>query len=110
MGRLNAALFGAAVAFGMSGAHAAPPGVQQLTASRQGPPRVIRFSTQVTPFGTSPPRGGTFIASLPIAPNATIGLGRFNSMPRRRLGSEEAPVGREMKKTRRAAVGLSLKF
>ncbi|MFL6734814.1 MAG: hypothetical protein ACJ8EY_08965 [Sphingomicrobium sp.] len=54
------------------------------------------------------PSRGAFIASVPIASNAAIGVGRFNSLPKRRLGPE--PLTLEPPKFRRAAVGLSLKF
>jgi hypothetical protein len=73
------------------------------------PARPLDFSTRTMPFET-PARSSAFIAAVPITPNATIGLGRFYSMPRRRLGTQEQPILQEAKKPRRAAVGLSLRF
>jgi hypothetical protein len=55
-------------------------------------------------------RPSAFIAALSVAPNAMIGLGRFNCLPRRRLSMHDQPVTMERKTSRRAAVGLSLKF
>ena len=53
-------------------------------------------------------RRGSFIASVPVTPNATIGFGRFNAMPKRRLGPPDMSLSPP--KVRRAAVGLSLRF
>ena len=59
-------------------------------------------------FDPAPLRRGSFIASIPVAPNATVGLGRFNAMPKRRLGAPDPSLAPA--KVRRAAVGLSLRF
>ena len=55
-------------------------------------------------------RPSAFIASLAVAPNATIGVGRFYVLPRRRVSVQDQPVTLERKPSRRAAVGLSLRF
>lgn len=59
-------------------------------------------------FDPAPLRRGSFIASIAVAPNATVGLGRFNAMPKRRLGPADPSLAPA--KVRRAAVGLSLRF
>jgi hypothetical protein len=59
-------------------------------------------------FDPAPVRRGSFIASIPVAPNATVGLGRFNAMPKRRLGAPDPSLAPG--RVRRAAVGLSLRF
>lgn len=59
-------------------------------------------------FDPEPMRRGSFIASVPVTPNATIGFGRFNAMPKRRLGPPDMSLSPP--KVRRAAVGLSLRF
>ena len=59
-------------------------------------------------FDPAPLRRGSFIASVPVAPNATVGFGRFDAMPKRRLGPPD--VSLSPPKVRRAAVGLSLRF
>ncbi len=53
---------------------------------------------------------GGFIASLAISDRAKIGVGRFYFPTRRRLGAHDQPISLQTKKTRRAAIGLSLSF
>ena len=59
-------------------------------------------------FQPEPMRRGSFIAWVPVTPNATIGFGRFNAMPKRRLGPPD--ISLSPPRVRRAAVGLSLRF
>jgi len=49
-------------------------------------------------------------ASVAISRNATIGIGRFYAPPRRRTSIQDEPVSLQPKKSRRAALGLSLRF
>jgi hypothetical protein len=49
-------------------------------------------------------------ASLMIAPNASVGFGKFDTPPRRRVSLQDQPVSLHAKKVKRAAVGLSLRF
>lgn len=59
-------------------------------------------SSQVRPAG--------LIAAFSVAPNATLGFGRFECPPRRRVSMQDQPVTLDRKSYRRAAVGLSLRF
>lgn len=67
------------------------------------------YSTRMA-FDAGTGRSNSFVAALPVSPAATIGIGRFYAMPRRRTALEDQPVTMQGKKQRRAAVGLSLKF
>jgi hypothetical protein len=53
---------------------------------------------------------GGFIASLPLAQNATVGFGRFIAQPRKPVSVQDQPVTLAPKRNRRAAIGLSLRF
>lgn len=68
-------------------------------------PRVEIYSESAGPRGS-----GGFIASVPLAHNATVGFGRFIVQPRKRISMQDQPVTLEPKRNRRAAVGLSLRF
>lgn len=59
---------------------------------------------------TQAPPSLPFIASLMIAPNASVGFGKFDTPPRRRVSFQDQPVSLTAKKVKRAAVGLSLRF
>ena len=86
------------------------PQLPLLTPSLTGPPpRSLDYSTRAMLSDVSPSRS-QFIAAFPVSPAATIGVGRFYSMPRKRMGPPEQAGVLEVKKPRRAAVGLSLKF
>jgi hypothetical protein len=67
-----------------------------------------QLTAQLSPEHRGP--RSPFFASFAVAPNATIGVGRFNCLPRRRLSTQDQPVTLERKATRRAAVGLALRF
>lgn len=68
-------------------------------------PRMIVPAADFTPQPNSP-----FFASLAIAPNAAVGIGKFVTPPRRRVSLQDQPVSLHAKKVKRAAVGLSLHF
>jgi hypothetical protein len=55
-------------------------------------------------------RSNGFIASVAVSQRATVGFGRFYSVPRRRVAPHDQPVSLQTRKTRRAAIGLSLSF
>lgn len=91
-------------------ARAAPdPSTASSNSKRAAEARTLDFSTHLSGFEVAPDRDD-FIASFAVAPNATFGFGRFNAAPKRRTGQNEQPMMLQPKKTRRAAVGLSLKF
>lgn len=52
------------------------------------------------------------VAGMEVAPNATIGIGLFESMPKKSRGysQSENPMERTQKRSRKAAVGLSFSF
>lgn len=50
------------------------------------------------------------VAGFEVAPDALIGIGLFETMPKRIVRSEQNDFERMPKRKRKAAVGLSLKF
>lgn len=68
------------------------------------------YSTRAMVFEAGPNRPSGFIAALPISSAATIGVGRFYAMPRRRTSAQDLPAPLDTRRPRRAAVGLSLRF
>lgn len=52
------------------------------------------------------------VAGVRIAPNANLGIGLFETLPknRKRFDSSDNPMERKQRRSRKAAVGLSLGF
>ena len=77
----------------------------------QGPPRSRQFAMpavdHVARDGTVGLRRGV-VAGIEVGPSATFGLGIFEGAPKRRLGA--ADPTRPERKSKRAAIGFSLKF
>lgn len=91
--------------FSLSLTPSVPPGKPQLLPpSRRLAMPVLDY---VAPNGSIALRRGV-VAGVDVSPNATFGLGIFDGAPKRRLGA--ADPAKPERTSKRAAVGLSLKF
>lgn len=68
----------------------------------------FRLGEQIDPDGTRHERRG-IIAGFDVAPDTVVGLGLFETLPKRVVRSEESALDKP-KRSRKAAVGLTLKF
>lgn len=108
----------AAIAFALL-AGAAPLAADPAPIIRWAVPPEPRVSTPgvslpvidyVAPDGSLKIRRG-IIAGKQIAPNATVGIGLFDTLPKtQRLTPFDNPLERKPKRSRKAAVGFSLSF
>ena len=70
----------------------------------------FRIGEIVTPDGSRRQRRG-IIAGVEIAPDTTVGIGLFDTMPKARgAGGADPRLDARAKKSRKAAVGLSFRF
>lgn len=71
----------------------------------------IPVVSYTAPDGTLKLKRG-IIAGMRIAPHANLGLGLFETLPKQKLdnSSTDNPMKRKQRRSRKAAVGLSLKF
>jgi len=80
-------------------------------ASEPRPANTYLYRGTIVPTSAFARRSSSpFIASIAVAPNAAIGLGKFVTPPRRRVAIHDEPITLQSKKVRRAAIGLSLQF
>lgn len=68
----------------------------------------FRIDEPLEPDGSLSLRRG-IVAGMEVAPDTTVGIGLFESMPKRVSRSEESALDRP-KRSRKAAVGLTFKF
>jgi hypothetical protein len=69
----------------------------------------FRVQEQFQPDGTRHERRG-IIAGFEVAPQTTVGLGLFETLPKRVVRSDEERLDVMPKRSRKAALGLTLKF
>lgn len=69
----------------------------------------FRIAEQFEPDGSLSLRRG-IIVGTEIVPDALVGIGLFEAMPKRVIRSEEERFDKIPKRTRKAAVGLRLSF
>ena len=79
------------------------------TAPIQSSRRATDYTAQIPPpFGSTKPIRG-IIVGTEVSPNATFGIGMFNSMPKWRSSSDER-FEMKQKKSRKLGLGLKIGF
>lgn len=92
-------------------ANADSPLKRPLFFQPQRHPQAAASHRMVMPAEVAEPRtSGSLLASLAIAPNAAVGIGKFVTPPRRRVSLQDQPVSLQPKKIKKAAIGLTLHF
>jgi hypothetical protein len=79
------------------------------TPKRSIPSFSIQASDDFGPDGTRRQKRG-IVAGFDVAPQTTIGVGLFNMVPRVRGPGFESRIDSFSKRSRKAAVGMSLRF
>jgi hypothetical protein len=75
-----------------------------------GRPLSFRISEIVAPDGSRRQKR-SIIAGVDVAPDTTVGIGLFDTMPRvKATGGTDPRLDARAKKSRKAAVGLSFRF
>lgn len=69
----------------------------------------FRIGEQVDPDGTRHERRG-IIAGFEVSPQTSVGLGLFETLPKRVVRSDERRLDVMPKRSRKAAVGLTFQF
>ena len=80
-------------------------------------PRIARRGLKLPVVSYTAPDGSLklkrgIVAGMRIAPNANVGIGLFETLPKKKQGykSSDNPMERKQRRSRKAAVGFSLKF
>lgn len=80
-------------------------------------PRIARRGIEMPVITYTAPDGSLklkrgIVAGISVAPNANIGIGLFETLPKKkqRLTASDDPMERKQRRSRKAAVGFSLKF
>ena len=95
-----------ALAHGVQDIRLAPPDQSE---SFSQPDLSFRNSELVAPDGSRRQRR-SIIAGVEVAPDTTIGVGLFDTLPRARGTGADPRLDARSKRSRKAAVGLSLRF
>lgn len=80
-------------------------------------PRIARRGLALPVISYTAPDGSLklkrgIVAGIRIAPNANIGLGLFETLPKKKQGykSSDNPMDNKQRRSRKAAVGFALEF
>jgi hypothetical protein len=90
-------------------------GSQDLRLSRPEPvegfgrPLSFRINEVIAPDGSRRQRR-SIIAGVEVAPDATVGIGLFDTLPKAKGTGADPRLDARAKRSRKAAVGMTLKF